>query len=66
MSSGATSLLDEGVLYALRLLQSGVNVELHSFPGTWHGSTAITTATVTRRQVDEMAVVLRRALCTPS
>ena len=42
-----------------------MSVELHSFPGTFHGS-AITTATVTRRQVDEMAVVLRRALCMPN
>jgi acetyl esterase/lipase len=56
-------LRDEGILYALRMLQAGVNVEIHSFPGTFHGSTAITTAAVTQRQLQEMVVVLRRALC---
>jgi acetyl esterase/lipase len=58
-------LRDEGIIYALRLLQSGVNVELHSFPGTWHGSTAIATAAVSQRQIGEMTTVLRRALCLP-
>jgi acetyl esterase len=56
-------LRDEDVLYALRLLQSGVSVELHTFPGTWHGSTAITAAAVSQRQMHEMTVVLRRVLC---
>jgi acetyl esterase/lipase len=55
-------LRDEGITYALRMLQSGVTVELHSFPGTFHGSTAITTAAVTQRQLQEMVVVLRREL----
>jgi acetyl esterase/lipase len=59
-------LRDEGILYALRMLQAGVSVELHSFSGTWHGSTAITAAAVSRRQLDEMVVVLRRALCRAS
>jgi acetyl esterase/lipase len=29
---------DENVQYALRLLHAGVSVELHSHPGTFHGS----------------------------
>jgi hypothetical protein len=37
-------------------------VELHSFPGTFHGSAMVTTAAVTRREGAERMVVLRRAL----
>ena len=42
-------LRDEGIDYALRLLQAGVSVELHSFPGTFHGSALLPTAEVSRR-----------------
>jgi acetyl esterase len=56
-------LRDEGIIYALRLLEAGVAVELHSFPGTWHGSSVVTSAAVSRRAAEEMTVVLRRALC---
>jgi acetyl esterase len=55
-------LRDEGILYALRLLQAGVSVELHHFPGTYHGSALVTTAAVSRRARAESTVVLRRAL----
>lgn len=55
-------LRDEGILYALRLLQAGVPVELHQYPGTFHGSAAIPTAAVSKRSAAEMIDVLRRGL----
>ncbi len=58
-------LRDEGITYALRMLQAGVSVELHQFPGTFHGSALVTTAAVSRRAQAETAVVLRRGLGVP-
>jgi acetyl esterase/lipase len=53
---------DEDILFALRLLQAGVSVELHQWPGTFHGSQAIQSAAVSQRQVAELGEVVRRAL----
>ncbi|MFB4306781.1 alpha/beta hydrolase [Actinomadura sp. GTD37] len=55
-------LRDEDIGYALRLLQAGVTVELHQWPGTFHGSHAILSADVSQRQIAELGAVLRRAL----
>jgi acetyl esterase/lipase len=55
-------LRDEGICYALRLLQAGVPVELHQWPGTFHGSQAILSAEVSQRQITELTAALRRAL----
>ncbi|MBX9420881.1 MULTISPECIES: alpha/beta hydrolase [Streptomyces] len=53
---------DEGIAYAMRLLQAGVSVEIHQWPGTFHGSQAILSAEVSQRQNAELGAVLRRAL----
>jgi acetyl esterase/lipase len=55
-------LRDEGIGYALAMLRAGVSVELHQFPGTFHGSALVTRAAVSRRASLEAALVLRRAL----
>jgi acetyl esterase/lipase len=55
-------LRDEGIEYALRLLGAGVPVELHSFPGTFHGSSLVSNAAVSRRGHREMLEALRRGL----
>jgi len=55
-------LRDEGVEYALKLMRAGVATELHSFPGTFHGSSLFSTTQVSRRESAEMFAVLRRAL----
>ena len=53
---------DEAIGYAQRLLQAGVSVELHQWPGTFHGSQAILSAEVSQRQIAELGTALRRAL----
>src|SRR5512133_3526833 len=55
-------LRDEDLAYALRLLQAGVSVELHQWPGTFHGSQAILSAEISQRQIAEFTAALRRAL----
>lgn len=55
-------LRDEGIEYALRLLQAGVPVELHQYPGTFHGSALVTAAGVSRRAQAELLDALARGL----
>jgi len=55
-------LRDEGVQYALKLMQAGVATELHSFPGTFHGSSLFAHTQVSQREAAEMLTVLRRGL----
>jgi acetyl esterase/lipase len=55
-------LRDEGIHYALRMMEAGVSVELHSYPGTFHGSAMVTTAAVSRRAQHELIDALRRGL----
>ena len=55
-------LRDEGILYAMRLMEAGVSVELHSFPGTFHGLSLLPGAEVSKRGVSEVIAALERRL----
>ena len=53
---------DEALEFGIRLLQAGVSVELHQWPGTFHGSQVILGADVSQRQLAELGGALRRSL----
>lgn len=55
-------LRDEGLRYGQRLVQAGVPTEIHHYPGTFHGSTLVADAAVTKRMNADRLGALRRAL----
>jgi acetyl esterase/lipase len=46
----------------MRLLAAGVSVELHSYPGTFHGSALAQDAAVSRRMSADLVAALARSL----
>jgi acetyl esterase len=55
-------LRDEGIEYARRLAHAGVPTELHQYPATFHGSSLIESAAITRRMFADEVEALRRGL----
>jgi len=55
-------LRDEGLRYAMAMLEAGVSVELHNYAGTFHGSTFVPSAEPSRRNAEEIVTILRRKL----
>jgi acetyl esterase/lipase len=62
MTAEHDPLRDEGILYALRLMQAGVQVELHSYPGTVHGFDFLAPSEVSTAAVAEGVAAFRRAM----
>ena len=61
LTSQFDPLRDEGIAYALRMLQAGVAVELHNVVGAFHGFDVFPTA-ISRAAAAEQHAALRRAL----
>lgn len=55
-------LRDEGIAYAQRLMHTGIPTDLRHYAGTFHGSTMITEATVSKRMLADTLDDLRRGL----
>lgn len=59
-------LRDEGLRYAMTLLEAGVSVELHNYAGTFHGSAFVPSAEPSRRNAEEIVTILRKRLQPPN
>ena len=57
-------LRDEGLTYAMRLLEAGVSTEIHAYPGTFHGSSMVADAQVSLNTARDAAAALKKALST--
>ena len=53
---------DEGLIYAIRLLEAGVSTEIHAYPGTFHGSSMVAIARVSLNNARDAEAALRKAL----
>jgi acetyl esterase/lipase len=53
--------LEEDTTYALRLIEAGVPVEMHVYPGAFHGSDLVTEARVTKAHARDQLAALRAA-----
>ena len=57
-------LRDEGLTYAMRLLEAGVSTEIQAYPGTFHGSSMVADAQVSLNTARDTTAALHKALST--
>ncbi len=55
-------LRDEAIIYAMRLMAAGVQVELHNYPGTVHGFDFLTPSEISTRAIHEGVEAFKRAM----
>jgi acetyl esterase/lipase len=55
-------LRDEAIIYAMRLMAAGVQVELHNYPGTVHGFDFLTPSEISTHAVNEGVEAFKKAM----
>ena len=55
-------LRDEAINYAIRLMDDGVSVELHNYPGTVHGFDYLTSSDISTRAVNDEVYAFKRTM----
>ena len=55
-------LRDEAIIYAMRLMASGVPVELHNYPGTVHGFDYLIPSSISKRAMHDEIAAFNRAV----
>lgn len=58
-------LRDEGLAYAVRLIEAGVPTEVHHYPGTFHGVLGVVGAAAAQRVIDDAVRFVRGHLGSP-
>ena len=62
MTAEHDPLRDEGITYATRMMEAGVQVELHSYPGTVHGFDFLIESEISALAVEESIIAFKRAM----